>query len=155
MKSLECFRCATLSSLIIFLVGRECVYTRDRQTDQHRDTNAVPPSFQWRHCTITTTVTRNTWGPWKIFSLHWLFQFPFVSWSVSLVCALSNFKTKQNKTEGLESWLSSFKGSDCSSRGPEFNFEQPHSSSQPSVMGSDALFWCIWRQPQCIHIHYK
>ena len=29
---------------------------------------------------------------------------------------------------------------DCSSRGPEFNSQQQHGSSQPSVMGSDALF---------------
>jgi hypothetical protein len=29
-----------------------------------------------------------------------------------------------------------------SSRGPEFNSQQPHGGSQPSVMGSDALFWC-------------
>jgi hypothetical protein len=32
---------------------------------------------------------------------------------------------------------------DCSSRGPEFNSQQPHGGSQPSVMGSDALFWCL------------
>jgi len=30
---------------------------------------------------------------------------------------------------------------DCSSRGPEFIAQQPHGGSQPSVMGSDALFW--------------
>jgi hypothetical protein len=28
---------------------------------------------------------------------------------------------------------------DCSSRGPEFSFQQPHGGSQPSVMGSDAF----------------
>ena len=28
------------------------------------------------------------------------------------------------------------KGTDCSSRGPEFNFQQPHGGSQPSIMGS-------------------
>jgi hypothetical protein len=28
----------------------------------------------------------------------------------------------------------------CFSRGPEFNSQQPHGGSQPSVMGSDALF---------------
>ena len=28
------------------------------------------------------------------------------------------------------------KSTDCSSRGPEFNFQQPHGGSQPSVMGS-------------------
>jgi hypothetical protein len=32
------------------------------------------------------------------------------------------------------------KSIDCSSRGPEFNFQQPHGGSQLSVMGSDALF---------------
>jgi hypothetical protein len=29
----------------------------------------------------------------------------------------------------------------CSSRGSEFNSQQPHGGPQPSVMGSDALFW--------------
>jgi len=32
---------------------------------------------------------------------------------------------------------------DCSSRGPEFNSQQPRGGSQPSVMRSDALFWCV------------
>jgi hypothetical protein len=27
--------------------------------------------------------------------------------------------------------------------GYEFKFQQPHGGSQPSVMGSDALFWCV------------
>jgi hypothetical protein len=31
----------------------------------------------------------------------------------------------------------------CSSRDPEFNFQQSHGGSQPSVMGSDVLFWCV------------
>jgi hypothetical protein len=45
----------------------------------------------------------------------------------------------------LRDWRggSPVKSTDCSSRGSEFNSQQPHSSSQPSVMGSDALFWCI------------
>ena len=38
------------------------------------------------------------------------------------------------------------KSTDCSSRSPEFNLQQPHGSSQQSVLGSDALFWCT-------HIH--
>jgi hypothetical protein len=29
------------------------------------------------------------------------------------------------------------KSTDCSSRGPEFNSQQPHGGSQPSLMGSD------------------
>jgi len=35
------------------------------------------------------------------------------------------------------------RSTDCSSRGPEFKSQQPHGGSQPSVMGSDALFWCV------------
>jgi hypothetical protein len=31
----------------------------------------------------------------------------------------------------------------CFSRGPEFNSQQPHGGSQPSVMTSDALFWYV------------
>ena len=36
---------------------------------------------------------------------------------------------------------SEVKSTDCSSRGPEFNSQQLHGGSQPSVMESDALFW--------------
>ena len=35
------------------------------------------------------------------------------------------------------------KSTDCSSRGPEFNSQQPHGGSQPSVVRSDVLFWCV------------
>jgi hypothetical protein len=35
------------------------------------------------------------------------------------------------------------KNNDCSSGGPEFKSQQPHGGSQPSVMRSDALFWCV------------
>jgi hypothetical protein len=35
------------------------------------------------------------------------------------------------------------KSTDCSSRDPEFNSQQPHGGSQTSVKGSDALFWCV------------
>jgi len=48
---------------------------------------------------------------------------------------------------------SAVKSTDCSSRGPEFNSQQPHDCSQSSVMGSDALFCCAWRQLQCTHIN--
>jgi hypothetical protein len=34
------------------------------------------------------------------------------------------------------------KSTDCSSEGPEFKSQQPHGGSQPSVMTSDAIFWC-------------
>jgi len=45
------------------------------------------------------------------------------------------------------------KSTGCSSRGPEFKSQQTHGGSQPSVMRSDALFWCVWRQWQCAHRH--
>jgi hypothetical protein len=32
---------------------------------------------------------------------------------------------------------------DCSSEGPEFKSQQSHDGSQPSVMPSDALYWCV------------
>jgi hypothetical protein len=35
------------------------------------------------------------------------------------------------------------KSTDFSPKGPEFNSHQPHGGSQLSVMGYDALFWCI------------
>ena len=39
-----------------------------------------------------------------------------------------------------------FMSTDYSSKGPEFKSQQPHGGSEPSVMGSDALF---------IHIYIK
>ena len=44
------------------------------------------------------------------------------------------------------------KSTDCSSIGPEFNSQQPHGGSQPSVIGPDVFFWWVWGQ-QCTHIH--
>ena len=38
---------------------------------------------------------------------------------------------------------STVKSTVCSSRGPEFNSLQSHGGSQPSVMGSDVLFWGV------------
>jgi hypothetical protein len=32
---------------------------------------------------------------------------------------------------------------DCSSKDPEFNSQQPHGGSQPSITRSDSLFWCV------------
>jgi hypothetical protein len=38
---------------------------------------------------------------------------------------------------------SEVKSTECSSRRFQFNSQQPHGGSQPSVMGSNALFWCV------------
>jgi hypothetical protein len=50
--------------------------------------------------------------------------------------------TSKKKRQGWRDG-SAVKSTDCSSRGPEFNSQQPHGSSQPSVMGSDAIFWSV------------
>ena len=38
---------------------------------------------------------------------------------------------------------SAVKNTDLSSRGPEFNCQESHGGSQPSLKGSNALFWCV------------
>jgi hypothetical protein len=53
-------------------------------------------------------------------------------------------KEKENKIK-TGGWGdgSAVKSTDCCSRGPEFKSQQPHGGSQSSVMGYDALFWCV------------
>jgi hypothetical protein len=56
---------------------------------------------------------------------------------------------RSNNTKGIRDVMrgwsngSEVKSTDCSCRGPEFNFQQPHGGSQASVMGLDALFPCV------------
>jgi hypothetical protein len=59
-----------------------------------------------------------------------------------MVMFLRKFTTLRNIKRG---WRddSAVKSSDCSSRGPEFTSHQPYGGSQPSVMESDILFWCV------------
>ena len=38
---------------------------------------------------------------------------------------------------------SAVKSTDCSSKGPEFKFQQPHGGLQPPLMRSDAFFWGV------------
>ena len=45
------------------------------------------------------------------------------------------------------------KNTGCSSRGPEFNSNQPHGGSQPSSLVPDALFWCAGVHADRTHIH--
>jgi hypothetical protein len=51
---------------------------------------------------------------------------------------------KKNPTRGWRDG-SVVKNTDCSSRGPEFKSQQLL-GSQAFVMGSDALFCCVWRE---------
>jgi hypothetical protein len=52
---------------------------------------------------------------------------------------------KSSKKGSKKGWRdgSVVKSTDCSSEGPEFKSQQPHGGSQPSIMSSDALFWCV------------
>ena len=45
----------------------------------------------------------------------------------------------------VEGWRdgSAVKSTDCSFGDPEFKSQQPPGGSQPSMMRSDALFWCV------------
>jgi hypothetical protein len=57
----------------------------------------------------------------------------------------TNKYLKKKKEELRQGWRegSAVKNTDCSSEGPEFKSQQPHGGSQPSIMRSDALFWCV------------
>jgi hypothetical protein len=48
----------------------------------------------------------------------------------------ANLKNNKGWRDG-----SAVKNTDCSSEGPEFNSQQPHDGSQPSLTRSDSLFW--------------
>jgi hypothetical protein len=57
---------------------------------------------------------------------------------------ISNPSTGEAEARGsLWGWRdgSAVKSNDCSSRGPEFDSQQPRGGSQLSEMGSDALLW--------------
>jgi hypothetical protein len=60
---------------------------------------------------------------------------------------------KERRKEGREGGQECFflgwrdgsvvKSTECSSEGPEFKSQQPHGGSQPFIMRSDTLFWCV------------
>ena len=66
--------------------------------------------------------------------------------------AVNQWKIQESSKEGWRDG-SAVKSTDCSSRGPEFNSQQTHGGSQPFVMGSDALFWCVWSARTHTYIH--
>jgi hypothetical protein len=72
---------------------------------------------------------------------------------VRVDCQTSGRQSRAKRT--FKGWRdgSVVKSTDCSSRGHKFNSQQPHGGSQPSVIESDALFWCVWKQLQCAHIN--
>jgi hypothetical protein len=69
---------------------------------------------------------------------------------------IGTFKHGEQKSRNLRWYSNCWKGflgdwrdgsaaesTDCSPRSPEFNSQQPQGVFQPSVMDSDALFWCV------------
>jgi hypothetical protein len=64
-----------------------------------------------------------------------------------ILIALKQKQTNKqtNKQKNPRGWGdgSAVKSTNCSSEGREFKSQQPHGGSQPSIMRSDAFFWCI------------
>jgi hypothetical protein len=61
-----------------------------------------------------------------------------------LLCYFIKYTGKDNLRHGMR-WRDGSVVKSCSPRGPEFN------SQQPSVIKSDSLFWCAWKQGTYIH----
>ena len=69
----------------------------------------------------------------------------------------NRYNNNQKSAKRELSWMaergwrngSAVKNTDCPSRGPELNSQQPQGGWQPSILGSDVLYWCVWRQWQC------
>jgi hypothetical protein len=89
----------------------------------------------------TDLILRSSW-PTQMYSMGYCYCY----WDI--------FKIERTRS-WVEGWrdCSAVKSDVCSSSGPEFNSQQPHGGSQPSVTRSDSLFWCVWRQWQCTHIY--
>ena len=67
-----------------------------------------------------------------------------VSCRLNVIISYEEFRVATVETTAL-GWRddSVVKNTDGSSRGPEFNFQQPHGGSQLPVMGLEVLFWCV------------
>jgi hypothetical protein len=66
--------------------------------------------------------------------------------SCDLISSLSLFCFSQDlRRVKFRGWRdgSAGKSTDCSSKGPEFKSQKPHGGSQPSVMRSEGLLWCV------------
>jgi hypothetical protein len=55
-------------------------------------------------------------------------------------CVYTVLRSQRRGAGEMAQWV---RAPNCSSEGPKFKSQQPHGGSQPSVMRSDALFWCI------------
>jgi hypothetical protein len=65
---------------------------------------------------------------------------PEVVSDFKLAFVLINDKNLSLGAGEMAQWV---RAPDCSSEGPEFNSQQPHGGSQPSLTRSDSLFWSV------------
>jgi hypothetical protein len=76
-----------------------------------------------------------------------------VSFETQVLSQLGALITSKNRLLGWRDAV--VKSTDCSSRGPEFKSGQRHGGSQPSVLGSDALFWCVSEDSYSVPTYMK
>jgi hypothetical protein len=76
-----------------------------------------------------------------------LFRVSEDSYSVLIYIKINKILNKKKylkkDTRGAGEMAQQVRAPDCSSEGPEFKSQQPQGSSQPSLMRSDSLFWCV------------
>jgi hypothetical protein len=82
-------------------------------------------------------------GPLSIYAPNARMAFTFIK--EILLKLKSHIKLLTVIVGDLRCWRdgSAVKSTDYFLRGPEFNSQEPYGSSQPSLLGSDALFWCV------------
>ena len=80
----------------------------------------------------------------------WIFMLFFHNIGVRNLTSAHKKGTYRGWRDGSE-----IKGTGCSSRGPQFNSQQPHGGLQPPVMRSGVLFWPavqVYKQAEhCVH----
>jgi hypothetical protein len=92
---------------------------------------------------------KQIWEMWKC--TVWKFVYIFIC-SRRVGADKVNMIVKKIAIIGAGEMAQQVRAPNCTSEGPEFKSQQPHGGLQPSVMRSDALFWCVWRQLQCTYI---
>jgi hypothetical protein len=143
---------------------KDCCHSDQYETTNHKEERTI-----WAECHMNNCVVL----PWERRLIKtWLLQEQATGYPISSNHKFENHKTNQtNKQKTLVLlflWLQNNKWHRLSwagkmvpwlralsnvLRGSEFNSRQAHIDSQPSVIWSDAFFWCVWRQLQCTHIH--
>ena len=111
------------------------------QCQQNSHTKKEMLAHQWgmEILDLGKEVERNVW---PLSQLVYVGRHHFFELGTIMRASTLNIRVKY---WGWREWLmeSVVKSTDCSSRGSEFKSQQPHGGSHPSVMRSDALFWCV------------